>query len=39
MGFLWGIVKTVTLVMAAIIALLFVLDALLLRNLFRRGDS
>ncbi len=39
MGLLWGIVKTVTLVMAAIIAILFVLDALLLRNLFRKGDT
>jgi hypothetical protein len=35
MGLLWGIVKTVTLAMAAIIAILFVVDAVLLRNLFR----
>jgi hypothetical protein len=39
MGFLWGIVKTVTLVTAGIIAILFVIDALLLHNLFRKGDA
>ncbi len=39
MGLLWGIVKTVTLVIAAIIAILFVIDALLLHNLFRKGDT
>jgi hypothetical protein len=39
MGLLWGIVKTVALVMAAIIAILFVIDALLLHNLYRKGDT
>jgi len=39
MGLLWGIIKTVTLVMAAIIAILLVIDALLLHNLFRKGDT
>jgi preprotein translocase subunit SecE len=39
MGLLWGIVKTVVLVMAAIIAILFAIDALLLHNLFRKGDT
>ena len=39
MGLLWGIVKTVTLVMAGIIAILLVIDALLLHNLFRKGDA
>lgn len=39
MGLLWSIVKTITLAMAAIIAILFVVDAILLRNLFRKGDT
>jgi hypothetical protein len=39
MGLLWGIVKTVALVMAAIIAILFAIDAFLLHNLFRKGDA
>lgn len=39
MGFLWGIIKTVALVMAAIVAILLVLDAVLLRNLFRKGET
>jgi hypothetical protein len=39
MGLLWGIVKTVALLMAGIIAILFVIDALLLHNLFRKGDA
>jgi hypothetical protein len=39
MGLLWGIVKTVALIMAAIVAILLVLDAVLLRNLFRKGET
>jgi hypothetical protein len=39
MGLLWGIVKTVVLVMAAIVAVLVALDAFLLHNLFRKGDT
>jgi hypothetical protein len=39
MGLLWGIVKTVALIMAAIVAILLVLDAVLLHNLFRKGET
>ena len=39
MGFLWGIVKTVALQAAAIVAILLVVDALLLHNLFRKGET
>ena len=39
MGLLWGIVKVTVLVFAAIIALLVAIDALLLHNLFRKGDG
>lgn len=39
MGFLWGIVKTVTLIFAAIVLILVVVDTLLARNLFRKDDT
>jgi hypothetical protein len=39
MGLLWGIVKTVALVMAAIVAILLILDTMLLRNLFRKDET
>jgi NADH:ubiquinone oxidoreductase subunit 6 (subunit J) len=39
MGLLWGIVKTVVLAMAAIIAILVAIDVILARNLFRPRDT
>ena len=38
MGFLWGILKTVTLVFAVIIAGLVVLDGTLFANLFKKNE-
>ena len=39
MGLLWGIVKTVVLAMAAIVAILVAIDVILARNLFRPRDT
>lgn len=38
MGFIWGILKAVTLVFAVIIAGLVVLDGTLLANLFKKNE-
>jgi hypothetical protein len=38
MGFLWGILKTITLVFAVIIAGLVVLDGTLLANLLKKSE-
>jgi hypothetical protein len=39
MGFLWGLVRTVFLFFAVIIAALVVLDGTLLANLFNKSDG
>jgi hypothetical protein len=39
MGFLWGIVKAVTLVFAVIIAALVVIDGSLIANLFSKKSE
>ena len=38
MGLLWGILKTVTLLFGAIIAVLLIIDSTLFANLLRKGE-